>query len=409
MSDRFSRLLEFGFVRNAAGPTHLTMFVVAAVSTVLLTRGLLALTGWPQLGGGSLHIAHILYGGALMLVALFLLLAFIGPVIRPVAAFIGGVGFGLFIDEVGKFVTADNDYFFRPAAAIMYVVFVLIVLAIQAVHGHRLDPREHLANAADHAVEGLAGGLSHRRRELASAQLAAAGDVPGHHETAALVAACRHEDSELPAVSERIRDLIDRIFDQLSSHPRATRGIVIVVVAQAVLVPANQVVDRMRGVGTWTDLPFIGVTTGSAIGAVLAAAGIVLLRKGDQKRAWRAFQLCVLSFLLVVRVFTLAHDQFGATAGVLIDLATLGAIGAKRESLRHAEEARLVEAEGALQPSQRAGAPPGGTTEEREHSRDQQPPHDRRVDDDRDQHADPENLHEGEPAQRERADDDHQE
>lgn len=339
MSMRFSRLLEFGFVRNVAGPTHLTMFVVAAVSTVLLTRGLLSLTGWPQIGGGSLHIAHILYGGALMLVALFLLLAFIGPVIRPVAAFVGGVGFGLFIDEVGKFVTADNDYFFRPAAAIMYVVFVLIVLTMQALRGHHLDPREHLANAADHTVEGLAGGLSHRRRELATAQLTAGGDARGHTETAALVAVCRHGDTELPAVSDRVRQFIDRRFAQLSSHPWATRIIVGVVVAQALLVPANQVFDRIMDRGTWTDLSFIGVTTGCTIGGALAVAGIVLLRRDRLGQAMRAFQLCVLAFLLVVRVFTLAHSEFGATAGVLIDLATLGVIGAKLESLRHEEEA----------------------------------------------------------------------
>ena len=55
-----------------------------------------------------------------MVVALVILLGLVSPAARQVAAVVGGVGLGLFIDELGEFVTADNNYFFKPTAAIIY-------------------------------------------------------------------------------------------------------------------------------------------------------------------------------------------------------------------------------------------------------------------------------------------------
>ena len=100
-------------------------FVVAGVVTVLTIRAFLAATGYPQVGNDSLHVAHVLYGGLILMVAFLLLLLSDKPN-KLLAALIGGIGFGFFIDEVGKFVTQDNDYFYEPAALIMYVIFLMI-------------------------------------------------------------------------------------------------------------------------------------------------------------------------------------------------------------------------------------------------------------------------------------------
>src|SRR5438132_13663990 len=114
------------FIRNRQLNSLLELFLVASVSSVLVIRFALAISGYPQLGGRELHIAHMLWGGLLMLLALVLLLAFIGRHIQSIAAILGGVGFGTFIDELGKFITRDNNYFFQPTIALIYLIFVLL-------------------------------------------------------------------------------------------------------------------------------------------------------------------------------------------------------------------------------------------------------------------------------------------
>src|SRR5205823_801460 len=133
---------------RAADADLLDTFLVSAVATVVIIRIFLEATGYPQLGGGGLHIAHVLWGGLGMLVAIALLLLYLSPTTRLIAALVGGAGFGAFVDELGKFVTSDNNYFFRPTAAILYALFVILFLATREIRRFRaLSQEECLVNA----------------------------------------------------------------------------------------------------------------------------------------------------------------------------------------------------------------------------------------------------------------------
>ena len=100
--------------RSATGPSAAETFTIIAIATILLTRLFLQLTGYPQVGGGDLHIAHALYGGALMMLALLIGWLMLGFGARMACVVLGGIGFGLFLDEVGKFVTKDQRLLLRP-------------------------------------------------------------------------------------------------------------------------------------------------------------------------------------------------------------------------------------------------------------------------------------------------------
>ncbi len=137
-------------VRSSDASTFFESFLVAAVSSFLAIRFFLAVTGYPQLGGNGLHIAHMLWGGLLMLVGILLLISYLDRGVHHIAAVIGGIGFGIFIDEIGKFLTSDNDYFFQPAVALIYVLFIVLFLVVRTLVGrHGLTPTESLANALD--------------------------------------------------------------------------------------------------------------------------------------------------------------------------------------------------------------------------------------------------------------------
>ena len=115
-------------VRRLGADDYLLITLLSFALSVSLTRLFLWLTGYPQLGGGTLHVAHLLWGGLLLFIAALLPLIFANRWVYQVVAVLAGAGVGLFIDEVGKFITSSNDYFYQPAAPIIYAFFLLCVL-----------------------------------------------------------------------------------------------------------------------------------------------------------------------------------------------------------------------------------------------------------------------------------------
>jgi hypothetical protein len=143
-------------VRRERGEIYLLITLLSFGASVALTRLFLELTGYPQIGGSTLHIAHVLWGGLLLFFAALLPLIYANRWVYWVEAILSGLGVGLFIDEVGKFITQTNDYFYPAAAPIVYAFFLLIVLIyLQTRRPKRRDARAELYRAFDSLSEVL--------------------------------------------------------------------------------------------------------------------------------------------------------------------------------------------------------------------------------------------------------------
>jgi hypothetical protein len=132
----------------------LTLFCFAA--SVTLTRLFLSLSGYPQLGGGELHIAHVLWGGLLLYIGALLPLIFSNRGIYSIGSILAGIGVGLFIDEVGKFITQSNNYFYPIAAPIIYIFFLLSIIILLHIRRSVYAPRHtELTRALNELNESL--------------------------------------------------------------------------------------------------------------------------------------------------------------------------------------------------------------------------------------------------------------
>jgi hypothetical protein len=350
-------LLIWGLPRDPVASRHLLGFFVTAVLTVVVTRGALAATGFPQLGGDGLHVAHVLWGGLLQALAVLLMTSFAGPLIRPSGAFIGGIGFGLFIDEIGKFLTDDNDYFYEPAPALMYVTLVVLVLGTDWL-SRRVPraPSEYLAGAADHAVAGLVGGLTLRSRREADRLLELGRDAPHAAELRALLDAIGHDESQVPdpigAVARRLEALALRV----ARGSWATAVTVVLVVAA--LGGASAVV-----VASWDDAAVAGTTwlvvgaTGSALVAGVLALGGLWRLASDRLGAFQLLRGAVLVTLLLTQVAVFRFEPWIGAAGLATCLMALGVIAAERWRMRRVESAAAGVRDGS------ASAAPGGGPE----------------------------------------------
>jgi len=181
--------------------------LIAFAGTVIITRAFLELTGYPQIGNSVLHIAHALWGGLLLIVAAYLPLVYGNRWALQASAILGGIGVGLFIDEIGKFITQANDYFFPPAFPLIYGFVLLNVLVYQYFRrSHAENPR----CAMYHALEGLQalldGGLDASKKAYIKAQLAIAS---------------QSKQAEIEILATALSSYLD---DELSSLPPAKIG-----------------------------------------------------------------------------------------------------------------------------------------------------------------------------------------
>ncbi len=330
-------------LRNSDGPLLLESFLVAAVVSFLGIRWFLALTGFPKVGGGGLHIAHMLWGGALMLAAILILLAYLDRPIQHVAAVVAGLGFGTFIDEVGKFLTADNDYFFRPAVALIYVIFVAVFLVARALEGRRrLTEREAIANALDLLEGTLDRPLEPADRARIGRLLALSGDrrklVPELRRYLDSVPGRPDEEAWWELVPRRLA----RLYARLAADRRFEGAVTVAVIvyASAAVVGSLVIVVTASRPGSTEPLTVaaLGQVVSTLAGAALVARGVAALPTSHAD-AYRWFLRGVLVWLLITQVFVFYDSQLAGLGGLFLDLAAYAA-------LRYALRRELAAGEG---------------------------------------------------------------
>jgi hypothetical protein len=197
-------------VRRPGAERHLRYTLICFALTVIAVRWFLAITGYPRIAGGELHIAHVLWGGLSLFAAALIPLLFVNPWGFDASAVLSGIGVGLFIDEVGKFITQTNDNFFPPAAPIIYAVFLLTMLVYLRVRQAPVRTVRHdLYAALDTLPHVLDHDLDARRHAELRERLTHARD--------------HARDRKLARLAAALLEVVESEYVELARRPRSRR------------------------------------------------------------------------------------------------------------------------------------------------------------------------------------------
>jgi len=307
----------------------LDTFTVSAVASLLLIRSFVLLTGYTSINIGSWHITHVQWGGALMVFAIIIMQSFITRAARRLGAIMGGIGFGLFIDDLGRYSLATHDYYYRPAFAVIYAVFVALYLGVRFfLLKNKLSSRENLVNAFEFAKEEAADGLD-RRQRLQAHELIAGADSDHRLHTAAQ-ALLKIIDQEPP----RQPLIIDRLLRNGStyyakwSRTKLYQWIIIACFMAIGAYAVYGIVDLIRNLISTGKFPahhwVVFIAYLFSIKGILI--GDIRLLRGKRLSAYHWFNEALLVFLVIVQVFVFMQTPAKGLISLLVILVLLGAV-----------------------------------------------------------------------------------
>lgn len=319
------------YVRNNTAREYFDAFLVAGVTSILLLRFWLHITGYPSIGGTKYHISHMLWGGIAMAVALILNFAFLGRQVQKTVAIIGGIGFGIFIDEVGKFITRDNDYFFRPAVGIIYATFVALYLVMSYLtRNTKLTSQEYQLNALRQFEEALHLDMDVHERAATRRLLARA------NQSDPITQKLHELLYQLPLAPRSRPGRVRRAHLWLSSRyeslwqARSARAVVrwffvletmafLGAVFFAVYSNMDDIRDLMTGAADYEHSLIIGQLASTIVAAFCVVMGLAWLT-GSRVRALEWFRRATLVNLLLTEFFLFSRIGLGAVPSFMFNL-----------------------------------------------------------------------------------------
>jgi hypothetical protein len=326
-------------LRSSESGRRLDLFLVCAIGSVIGNRVFLIITGYPQLGNGTLHISHAIWGALMMAVAIIFSISFLAPGNRTFIAFIGGCGFGWFIDELGKFITRDVNYFFKPTLALIYIVFISMYLVFRGIERREYTADEAVLNGLEALKAAAIGELSEARRASAIALL----DRTGADDAVARqVRTMLADETGLPDPrpnrferwSRSARDWYLGLAGQRWFERAVVTWFVVVGSAQLVVAIVLAYEDGViHGFVDWATI------ISSAVSGALIVVGVVELVRHHRLAAYRWFERGVLVQIFVTQVFEFAQEQLAGVFGLVLNILVWIAI---RSMIRAEVEQELV-------------------------------------------------------------------
>jgi hypothetical protein len=348
----FERIRNLRPVKRYGSERYVLISLVTFALSVVTLRGVLRLTGYAQIGNDTVHIAHVLWGGLALFAAALLLLTVANRWALVLGAVLSGGGVGLFIDEVGKFVTQSNDYFTPAAAPIIYALFlatVLVYLRVRRPPGR--DARGEMYRALEQMTGVLDREMSRHDLNVLAQRLSqlqtTAKDEPARRLAAAMA---DYVEAERPLIVEpppgrvqlvltAVRSWARRVF----TRPRLRVFLIFALVAGGVyavldmallaflaIAPASSVTEFLRSLVSPGELAALGdkiwfsvrAVLEGGVGAAMLAGGVLIALRREARGLSIAVAALIVD-LTVVNLLVFYQDQNKALIGTALQYVVL--------------------------------------------------------------------------------------
>jgi hypothetical protein len=348
----FERIRNLRPVKRYGSERYVLISLVTFALSVVTLRGVLRLTGYAQIGNDTVHIAHVLWGGLALFAAALLLLTVANRWALVLGAVLSGGGVGLFIDEVGKFVTQSNDYFTPAAAPIIYALFlatVLVYLRVRRPPGR--DARGEMYRALEQMTGVLDREMSRHDLNVLAQRLSqlqtTAKDEPARRLAAAMA---DYVEAERPLIVEpppgrvqlvltAVRSWARRVF----TRPRLRVFLIFALLAGGVyavldmallaflaIAPASSVTEFLRSLVSPGELAALGdkiwfsvrAVLEGGVGAAMLAGGVLIALRREARGLSIAVAALIVD-LTVVNLLVFYQDQNKALIGTALQYVVL--------------------------------------------------------------------------------------